>query len=117
MHTPGRQPSRDLARQEKSEALSAGQGVCSALREAAGSWQTRRALGNGCGVAGIWGACCVPILPSPMGLLDALLPTGITQGACGEGPDPPYQRMPPREEMKCLLGVRQRGGSSEYDVL
>lgn len=86
MHTPGRQPSRDLARQEKSEALSAGQGVCSALREAAGSWQTRRALGNGCGVAGIWGACCVPILPSPLGLLDALLPTGMHTGSLWGGP-------------------------------
>ena len=51
---------------------------------------------------GSWMLCCL---------------LGCTQGACGEGPDPPYQRMPPREEMKCLLGVRQRGGSSEYDVL
>ena len=65
MRMPGRQPSRDLARQEKSEALSAGQGVCSAPREAAGSWQTRRAPGNGRSVAGIWGVCCVLTPPAP----------------------------------------------------
>ena len=86
MHTPGRQPSRDLARQEKSEALSAGQGVCSTLREEAGSWQTRQALGNGHSVEGIWGACCVPILPSPLGLLDALLPIGMHTGSLWGGP-------------------------------
>lgn len=115
MRMPGRQPSRDLARQEKSEAF-AGQGVCSSPREAAGSWQTRRAPGNGRGVAGIWGACCVLTLPAPLGLLGALLPRGCTQEACGEGPDPPNQRTPFREERKCRLGVRWRGGHSEYEV-
>lgn len=86
MHTAGRQPSRDLARQEKSEALSAGQGVCSIPREAAGSWPTCRAPGSGRGVAGIWGACCVPILPAPLGLLDALLPVGMHTGSLWGGP-------------------------------
>ena len=78
MHTPGRQPSRDLARQEKSEALSAGQGVCSVPREAATVWQ----------VSGVRVVFRFFLLPWGSWMLCCLL--GCTQGACGEGPDPPY---------------------------
>lgn len=113
---------RQTAQQGPGQARKVRSLVCwpgSLQRPAGGSWELANTPGTwqrpqcgrylGCVLCsdsscplGSWVLCCL---------------WGCTQEACGEGPDAPNQRSPPREERKCLLGVRRRGGHWEYEVL